>query len=323
MITRDSAATTPRELEPAPLAHEVRDARTRRRSRLLPYLFIAPALLFAAVFLYYPAGSALFHSFFDWDGSATMTFIGFKNFTDLWSDPIMALAFQNVLKLTAFGMAVELVVPLAVARMIVGLRRRRAQELFRILFVIPLVVPLVVYYLMWQFIYDPTSGLLNTTLAALHLPWQPGWLGDPHLALYALMFVGFPFVDGFGLLIYTAGLQAIPQEVLDAAQVDGAGTMARFFRIEVPLILGQIRLLMVLTLIQGIQQITAVLILTGGGPANLTMVPGVAMYDDAFGNYQYGYASAIGSVMFVVIIVLTVLNLRFLRPGTEYDAARP
>lgn len=296
-------------------------ARGRRRFHLLPYLFIAPALLFAAVFLYYPAWSALYHSLYEWDGSATMTFVGLKNFTDMLNDPIIALSFKNVLKLTAFGMAVELIVPLAAARMIIGLRRHRAQEVFRVLFIIPLVVPLVVYYLMWQFIYDPTSGLLNTTFAALHLPWQPGWLGDPNLALYSLMFVGFPFVDGFGLLIYTAGLQAIPQEVLEAAQVDGAGTMSRFFKIEMPLILGQIRLLMVLTLIQGIQQITAVLILTGGGPANLTMIPGVALYNDAFGNYQYGYACAIGSVMFFVILILTALNFRFLRPGVEYDAA--
>ena len=145
---------------------------------------------------------------------------------------------------------------------------------------------------------------------------------SPHLALISLMFVGFPFVDGFGLLIYTAGLQAIPQEVLDAAQVDGAGPIARFFRVEIPLILGQIRLLMVLTLIQGIQQITPVLILTGGGPANLTTVPGLAMYNDAFYNNQFGYACAIGSVMFLVIMILTVLNLRFLRPSTDYDVAR-
>jgi raffinose/stachyose/melibiose transport system permease protein len=320
MIT-DQRSAGHAETQPREAGRAGARARAGRRAGWLPYLFVAPALLFAAVFLYYPSVSALFHSFFDWDGSQSMTFIGLRNFTDMLNDPVMSLSFQNVLKLTAFGMAVELIVPLTVARLIIALRRSRAQEAFRVLFVIPLVVPLVVFYLMWQFIYDPTTGLLNSTLALLHLPWQPGWFGDPHLALVSLMFVGFPFVDGFGLLIYTAGLQAIPQEVLDAAQVDGAGAIARFFRVEIPLILGQIRLLMVLTLIQGIQQITPVLILTGGGPANLTSVPGLVMYNDAFYNNQFGYACAIGSVMFLIIMILSVLNLRFLRPSTEYDAA--
>lgn len=320
-MTTDERSVGHPELRARRAAQAGRAARGhRQQAGLLPYLFIAPALLFAAVFLYYPSLSALYHSFFDWDGSASMSFVGLNNFTAMLNDPVMSLSFQNVLKLTAFGMAVELIVPLSVARLIIALRRRRAQEYFRVLFVIPLVVPLVVFYLMWQFIYDPTSGLLNGTLSALHLPPQ-GWFGDPRQALVALMFVGFPFVDGFGLLIYTAGLQAIPQEVLDAAQVDGAGPIARFVRVEVPLIKGQIRLLMVLTLIQGVQQITPVLILTGGGPANLTSVPGLAMYNDAFYNNQFGYACAIGSVMFLIIMVLSVLNLRFLRPGTEYDAA--
>lgn len=214
-------------------------------------------------------------------------------------------------------------VPLLVAKLILSLRDPRWQFAFRILFVVPLVVPSVVIYLIWQFIYDPNIGLLNQTLALLHLTGlQQTWLGDPHLALYSIMFVGFPWVDGFALLIFTAGIQAIPAEILEAAAIDGASTWPRFLRIELPLLLGQLRLILVLTIINGIQDFTAILVLTGGGPANATVVPGLYLYLNAFDGGRFGYACAIGAVLFVIIVAFTIVNLTVLRPSTEYEAER-
>src|SRR5207244_9874203 len=143
-------------------------------------------------------------------------------------------------------------------------------------------------------------------LKVVHLGMiHPDWLGDPKMALYAIMATGagivapFPFVDGFGLLIFTAGLQAIPQEVLESAQLDGAGAWARFWRVEAPLILGQLRLMSVLTIVASVQQYVAVLILTGGGPGFATYVPGLSMYNDAVYYNRMGYACAIGMVLFL------------------------
>ena len=301
------------------------------RPRAIPwfaYICIAPALAFAALFLYFPSLSAIVHAFTNWDGSTSPTFVGLNNFGQMFSDPIMGIAFRNAAKVTAFSLIVELTIPLLAAKMIVSLRRQRLQAAFRVVFLIPLIVPQVVIYLLWEFIYnaDPTVGLLNGTLGTLRLSGlERGWLGDPSTALYAVMATGmgvvssFPFVDGFALLIYTAGLQAIPVEILEASQLDGAGPVQRFFRVDLPLILGQMRLIAVLTIVASIQQYTAFLIMTDGNPAFTTSVPGLIMYHSAFQDGAMGYACAIGTLLFVVIALCTVINLRFIRPYTEHN----
>jgi len=310
----------------APATALARAARRRKPIPIFAYLCILPAVVFAAVFLYYPALSAIGHAFTDWDGASQPTFVGLNNFQQLLTDTQMRLSFVNAAKITVISLVIELTIPLGVARLILGLRSTRFQHVIRVLFLIPLIVPQVVIYLLWQFMYDPNVGLINASLSALRLGGHQDWLGDPGTALYAIMGTGagivapFPFVDGFALLIFTAGLQAIPSEVLEAAALDGAGPLTRFRRVELPLMLGQLRLISVLTIVASIQQYTAVLILTGGGPGFATYVPGFSMYNDAFYYNRMGYACAIGTVLFLVVLVLTVINLRYVRPSTEYDA---
>jgi raffinose/stachyose/melibiose transport system permease protein len=285
----------------------------------LGYAFVCPALAFAAVFLYYPAISALYHSVFDWTGFTSPTFNGIDNFREIVQSGLAQLAALNVLKLTVFSLLVIVTVPLGVARLVVGLPHPRIRYLFRIVFVIPMVVPGVVIFLVWGFFFEPNIGLFNTVLADVGLKaLQQDWLGDPHVALYSIMFMGFPWINSLAFLIYTAGLQAISQEILEAAKLDGAGSALRFLRVELPLVLGQIKLMLVLSLVGSIQQFTAILILTDGGPANQTMVPGLLLYNEAFQYSHMGYASAIGSLMFLVILGVTVLNLTYIRSETEY-----
>lgn len=308
-------------------ASRVSVAQARRRPfSAFGYLCVLPAFAFAAVFLVYPAVSAVVHAFTDWDG-ANGRWIGLSNFQQMLNDPDMGRAFTNLLIITAISLLIELTIPLAAAKMILSLRAGSLQHLFRAIFLIPLVVPQLVIYLLWQFVYDPDPqvGLLNALLTNLHLLAQPqAWLGDNHIALYAIIATGagivasFPFVDGFGLLIYTAGLQAIPHEVLESAALDGAGAWMRFWRIELPLILGQLRLMSILTIIASVQQYTAVLILTNGGPGNATNVPGFTMFNNAFNFGHLGYACAIGTVLFLIVLALTAINLRYVRPSGDY-----
>jgi raffinose/stachyose/melibiose transport system permease protein len=288
------------------------------RSRL-HYLFILPTFILLAVFMYYPALSALVHSLYDWDGFTSPTFVGLANFVALAGDPLMQAAVVNVLKLAAFGMAVTLTMPLLVARLIFGLRSKRLQYVFRILFVIPLILPGVVILLIWQFLYDPNFGVLNSIITGLHLGQPQGWLGDPNEALIALMVIGFPWVDSLSLLIFTAGLQSISPELLEAADIDGAGALRRFFTVEFPLVMGQVKLVLILSMIGAIQQFTYVLILTQGGPGTATMVPGLVLYKAGFENERMGYACAIGTVMFGIMLILTYINMKYVRSRTDFE----
>ena len=201
------------------------------------------------------------------------------------------------------------------AAWIFRLKSDRAQYIYRIIMVWPAIVPGLVTLLLWQFIYDPNAGVLNAILDAIGLDqWATkAWLADPDLALYAIMGTSFPFVGGIGVLIYLAGLQSISTEIFDAAALDGAGGIRRFFTIELPLIKGQIRLNLVLAVITGLQAIVGPLVLTNGGPVNATMVPGLYMYQQAFSYGRLGYASAIGVLVFIAVFILTVMNLTLFR----------
>ena len=279
----------------------------------LGYAFLLPAFIFILLFSYYPAFSAIYHAFTRWDGVSPATWVGLDNFQSFLSDPEFGTSVQNIVKLTVFWMILAVTVPLFVARLILSVRSSRLQFAYRLCFILPFVVPQVVIILLWQFIYAGT-GVLNQLLSLIHQgQLQQDWLGNPTTALYAIMAMGFPYVDGFGLLIYTAGLQAIPGEVKEAAAVDGATWLRTFFRIELPQIGGQLRLMWVLAIINGLQNFTQILILTQGGPGYATTVPGVMMYQDAFTNQEFGRASAIGTLLFVVILALTIVNLRVWR----------
>jgi len=270
-----------------------------------------PCFLLLIVFNYYPAFLALWGSIFTLDYGRDGEFIGLQNFRELWSDPTFRISVRNVSLLTLFGTVTAVTIPIFVAEWIFRLRSDRAQYVYRILMVWPAIVPGLVTLLLWQFIYDPYYGLLNAMLGAVGLDqWSTNaWLADPDLALYALMGSAFPFVGGIGVLIYLAGLQSISVEIYDAAKLDGASGFRQFLTIDLPLIKGQIRLNIVLAVIGGLQALTGPLVLTNGGPVDSTMVPGLYMYQQAFTYGRLGYASAIGVVVFVAVLVLTVLNM--------------
>ena len=214
------------------------------------------------------------------------------------------------------------------------LRSEKWQYFYRVLFVVPLIIPQMVGLLIWKFFYDPNVGPLNKILVTtgidkilmwmdkwvFHLgvfnpPFKPAWLGDPSLIIPALIFWGFPWVGVVGVLIYLAGLQNISNDVYEAAEIDGVGWFRRFTSIEFPLIMTQVRLNLVLMIIGTFQAYGFQLILLGaeGGPRNKGMTPGLYMFFQAFNEQKYGYACAIGLMLFFIILILTVINQRYVR----------
>lgn len=275
---------------------------------------LLPSLILVAVFCYYPALKAVVNSVFNGSYGRMGDFIGLANFVKLANDPVFHQAVWNMTVFTVITAVLSTVIPLFIAQLIFRLSSERAQSIYRVLVMWPVIVPGIVTLLIWQFIYDGDSGMLNDLLGAIGLGHlATSWLGSISTALGAVIFTGFPWVGGLAVLIYLAGLRDIESEVFDAAAMDGVHGFRRFWTIDRPLLNGQIRLNFILSVIGGTQAFVAPLVLTQGGPANATMVPGLYLYRAAFSLGQLGYASAIGVSLFVLILGLTVLFNTLLR----------
>lgn len=285
------------------------------------YLLILPTLLLLLTFNYYPAFSGLYHAFTDWSPGIKSEWVGFANFAMLTENRFFLSGFRNAAILVAVSIVRTLTVPLLVAELIFNLRNRFAQYWLRTLFVVPIVLPLVVEILLWNNIYDPTIGLLNKTLEVLGLAgWSRVWYGDPNVALTSIIFIGFPWVNAFALLIFYGGLINISDEVIDSSKVDGASTWRRFWSIDLPLVMGQVKLLLILNFINAVQTFELVFLTTGGGPGTATYTPALELYYSAMRMNRFGVASAIGMVLFVIIMIGTVINMRFVKSATDYEA---
>lgn len=293
----------------------------RVRRNLLLYLLLAPTFLMLSIFTYYPTISAFYHSLFIWDSAVLEKYIGLANFRELFGDRIFLKSMVNITKLTAFRMVIAATIPLIFAELIFNLRSLKSQYYYRTFFVIPMVVPTMVLILVWGFIYDPIDGILNQFLRLLGLgQLEKVWLGDFNTALYAIMGLGFPWIAGINLLIYYAGLQNIPRDVFDSSLIDGAHGLSRFVYIDVPLVASQMKLVVILAMIAQLQGFEWILILTGGGPADSTMVPGLYLYQNAFMYSKMGYACAIGVFLFCIILALTYINMKYVKSSVEYTA---
>lgn len=297
------------------------------------YLFILPSLLLIATFSYFPAFSAVYHSFFDWQGGDYKEYIGWDNFFRAWDDATLWKSFGTALILIIANLF-KMIPSIAVAVVIHRLVSDRWQYWYRVLVVIPMIVPELVRLFLWKFFYDPTFGLLNKILDWIELKpllilldtrllhWNVfradfpvPWLGDPHLIVPSLIFWGFPWLGAVGVLIFLAGLESIGREVYETAELDGANAFQKFLYIEFPLILTQIRLMLILMVIGTIQGFGLQLLLLGqdGGAGGSGMVPGLWMYNRAFSTGQFGYACAIGMILFAFILVLTLINNKYIR----------
>lgn len=273
------------------------------------YVALIPTFLFLSVFMYFPFFNAFYRSFFNWNGAKLSEFIGFGNFIHVFTEePLFWPAVSRMLILTAADLFKALVIAFIVAMLIHHLKNQKAKYFFRILVIVPAIVPNIVNIMLWSE-FLKTDGMINSLLKGIGLSQLAhSWLGDTNTVLIGLILVGFPWVNGVNVLIFLAGLLGINKELYDATKVDGVSVWQRLWKIEIPLVAPQIKILAILTLISSIQNYEGILILTAGGPGNASMVPGLILYNNAFSYNNMGYASAIGVILFLVIISLSVLN---------------
>ncbi len=290
--------------------HHALSARTRDRwSRYFAaYLMVLPTFAFIGYFLYYPAYRALTGGFTSWDGFNPPVWAGLENFRRALDDIVLQQAVRNNLIWAGFDILFAIVPAFVVAALIFHLGGDRWKYLYRSIFVVPIIVPSIVTVLLWRYFYAG-DGLINYILGRLGLDGlQHFWLGDPHIALYSLALMGFPWVSAFNMLIFYAGLQSIPTEVIEAAELDGATGFKRLLTIEIPMVASQFKLLLILAIIASGQNIVVPLIMTQGGPGFSTYTVSFYMYESAVNYGEFGYSMAIALMLFIVIMVLTALS---------------
>jgi raffinose/stachyose/melibiose transport system permease protein len=285
--------------------------RGRQRHPVLAIIMVAPAMVFLAVFIAYPLFQGVYRSFFNYNGANVDEFVGLQNYIELATDPLVVPAFINVIWLTLALIAQSVLVAFGGAWLIHHLGSTRMKYAFRVIVMVPAVVPTIVGFLIWaQFL--SLDGAVNRILSAVGLEALAGnWLGDPALVIPGLILVGFPWLNGINCLLYLASLENIPRETYDAARIDRARWWHVLWYIEIPAVMPQTIVLIVLATVLGLQNYENVMVLTGGGPFNSSNVPGLLLFKNAFTYGRFGYASAIG-VVIVIVIAAVLLGGRLL-----------
>ncbi len=280
------------------------------------WMFVTPALALIALFFFVPVIAGLILSFTDFDiyaiaAPATARFVGLGNYAHVLADPVFWKALGNTLFFVLVGGPLTVTVSLAAA-LLVNSRLARAPGFFRSLYFAPVVTTLVAMAVVWRYLYHPRYGLLNHALGLVGLG-PVDWLGDPHWAMPAIVILSVWKKFGYNMLILLAGLRTIPDELYEAAALDGAGWWARLRHVTLPNLAPTFLFVAVMTMIEQFQLFAEPYVMTQGGPLKSTTSIVLLMYEEGFRWWRMGHAAAIAFVLFVIMLAATMLQLRLQR----------
>lgn len=281
-------------------------SKRERNAVLRGLLFVSPWLVGLAWFYVYPFFASLYYSFRNTTPFSAGPFVGLSNYQLLASDPLFWRSLGNTFYFTGVSVVLGNLFALALALLLS--QKLRGMTVYRTIFYLPSVVPFVAVSVVWIWILHPQYGIVNFALESLGLP-TVGWFSDPAWAMPGLIIVSL-WSTGNMMIIYLAGLLDIPTELHEAATIDGATPWQRTLRITLPLLTPIILFNIVIGLIGGFQYFVQPYIITGGGPADATLVYALYLYQNAFSYFRMGYASAMAWVLFVIIVVVTVTVFR-------------
>jgi multiple sugar transport system permease protein len=286
----------------------------QRREALEALLFLSPWILGFVLFTAGPIIASIVLSFFKWDVISPAKFVGLANYRYLFHDRILVKSLVNTIVYAAMYIPGAIVVSLAMAMLLN--QQLRGMRLFRTIFYIPTLTQGVATFTLWSIVLEPEIGLLNRGLRVF-TDHPPGWLTDPAWAKPALVIMALWSVGGM-MLVFLAGLKNIPEQLYEAAEIDGAGRLARFRHVTVPMLSPTIFFNTIMATIGSFQVFAAAFILTGGGPSNATMFYVYYLFNRAFVYFNMGYASAMAWLLFAIVLALTVLQIRLGRKWVHY-----
>jgi len=286
-------------------------------SRFHGWLYILPGLIIYLVFIFYPILETIRTSFYQWDGfSSNRSFIGLENYVSLLNDSQFLQALLNNLTFIIFYSIIPIIIGLALASLL-GRKRLPGMAFFRAGLFLPQILSMVVVGVTWRWIFNPVFGPLNMGLRALGLETlTQSWLGDFNLALPSVGSIGTWVQYGFCMILFLAGMQRIPEDQYEAAELDGANGFNQFLYITIPNLRAELGVALVTTIIAAMRVFDLVYVTTRGGPGDSTLVTGFLVYRSAFQQNRIGFAAAVATVMTVIIFVISLFILR-LQSRTE------
>ena len=282
-------------------------------SRRGGYLFLILPLLIYGVFFILPNVSSLVYSLFSWNGiSEERTFVGLANFKKMFADRIFRTALINTVKYTVTLVLFQTLIGFLLALLVQ--KTNRVNSVFRTIYFLPAIIAASTVGLIWGFIYDPNIGALNELLRILGLSsWRHAWLSDEKIVIYAIAAVHIWVGIGQSVVLFVAGLQNIPQDVLESAALDGATRWKQLVHITIPMLRPTTLIVLVLTTIGGFKSFDFVYVMTGGGATHSSEVLSTLLYKEAYAYSDFGYSAAISVALLVVVAAITLIQMYGLR----------
>ncbi|MEE4579503.1 sugar ABC transporter permease [Paenibacillus polymyxa] len=285
----------------------------KKKQHPFAIIFILPSLILYTLFVIVPTLGSVYLSFTSWNGiSEDIRFIGFANFVEIWNSPRVHNALKNTLIMTISLVILENIAAIAMALMVD--RIRWFKNLFRSIFYFPTLLSGIVMGFVWAMILNYNFGVVNKILDTVGLgSWAVDWLGDPKYAMLSIILSTVWKGAGYYMIIYLAGLQGIPADLSEAASIDGANGWQQFRYITFPLLAGSMTVCMVLSMISALKIFDQIAVMTDGGPGFATETLTYIIYKVGFGELRQGFSTALAMVLFVIILIITVIQVKILR----------
>lgn len=286
----------------------------RLKTRIVPYAFLSPSVLLLGVFALYPIGFAFYMSFHRWRILGGADFIALQNYLRVLQSDEFRMALWNTLLYSIVTVPAGVVLALGSALLLN--QPLRARGFFRGVIFFPVTIAMIVIALIWTWMFSENYGIVNHVLIALGIEPR-SWLADRRTALPVIMMMSVWKGFGYGMVIYLAGLQTIPGRLYEAARVDGASPWQQFWKITLPLLNPTTLFVTVISFIGSFQVFDQVYVMTGGGPGYSTTVLVHYIYNVAYVRFQMGKACAAALILFLIVLLFTALQIKFIRPQTE------
>ena len=285
-------------------------------SQKMGYVYIMPWLVGFLVFQLFPLGASLYYAFTDFSITSEPVFVGLKNFKTMFTDdPLFFKSLGNTLKYVMMSLPLKIITALFVA--LILNQKMRGIHIYRTAYYIPSIFGgSVAIAILWRFLFMD-GGMVNRLLNFLHLPSVP-WLSDPKVALFTLSLLSV-WQFGSSMVLFLAALKQVPEDLYEAARIDGGGKIRTFFSITLPMITPILFFNILMQLVNAFQDFTGAFVITNGGPLNSTYLFALKLYDEAFTYYKMGYACALSWVLFILILIFTSVFFRFSDAVTYYE----